>query len=61
MQDNDASFLFVSPNYSQSVSLPTGKALTAIDIPDKFRNANVYVEVVGKQSDLPSVVIVNTP
>jgi len=47
IKDNDNDFLFVSPNFSQVIDLPAGKTTHVVDIPEKYRNANVYVELIG--------------
>jgi hypothetical protein len=48
IKDNDASFLFVAPNHSIPLDkLPENKNSIVVDVPEQFRNANVYVEVIG--------------
>jgi hypothetical protein len=39
--------LYVSPNFSQAIELPAGKTTLVVDVPEKYRNANVYVEVLA--------------
>jgi len=47
IKDNDASFLFVAPNHALQLELPKGQASLTVNVPDQFRNANVYIEVLA--------------
>jgi hypothetical protein len=45
---DDSSNLVVSPNFSIPLDkLPENKSSVSVDVPEQFRNANVYVEVLG--------------
>ena len=54
-QDNDSAFLFVSPNHSLTLDKLDGKQKSVVvDVPAQFRNANVYVEDVGRPHAKPT-------
>jgi hypothetical protein len=47
VQQDSGAFAYVRPNRSDVVTLPSGQKELAFDLPDRFRNANVIVEIEG--------------
>ena len=47
VKDHETAAMMIAPNHSLQVKLPRG-GTESVRIPDQFRNANVYIEVVGK-------------
>jgi len=47
LQDGAAQFSFIRPVLSQSVELPAGKEMLAVDLPKEFRARNVMVEALA--------------
>jgi len=48
LSNSESKFLFVSPNHSLSLTLAKDKSQSTVDFPDKFKNANVYIEIVAE-------------
>ena len=47
LKENSSAFLAVCPNHSFTVDLADKKTSTTIDIPEKYKNSNVYIELQG--------------
>jgi hypothetical protein len=48
MQKYAGQFSYIQPNHVQEVRLPAKKTAAAFDLPDRFHNRNVMVEITGR-------------